>query len=127
MAHKLYDNPIYRAIAKKKLHEAIVNQKIRIYMMAPGEPCKDFLLGLAMNLSAVGYAGSLDPDVGRENPLVRMVEGGMSACMQMHDLNCWDPTQARALDVALDAAERLNNTIVKEKYLWQAYRNLGAL
>lgn len=117
-------NPVAKAVAKKKLHDAIRDQKIQLYMLDKGEKCEALMTGIAMTLSLMAYAGALDPTVGRDNPKVRVVEGGMSACLQMSEANAWDPIHTVALDVALDAAEYLSNHVVKDEFVTKAFHGL---
>lgn len=108
-------NPVARAVAKVKLKEAIRSQKIWLYMTGKGEKCRDMMDGLYLTLSVIGYAFEWQnikkPEEERSPPDIRVLRGGMSACKTMGDLDYFDPINVTAIDLALDAAERLNQQV----------------
>lgn len=112
-------NPVARALAQKTLSNALVVHKIRLYMMTEGEPCSDYLDGIALMLATIGVASELDPKIGGDDVGVRILRGGMSACKAMLLTDKWDPTQAVSIERALDEAEALNKR-VHPKFIAQA-------
>jgi hypothetical protein len=123
MNRNIRRNPVAQAIMKKKLADAILLQKTKLYLTERGESIEDVLIGIAMTLSMLAYSAKLDPKVGSQAPLARVVEGGLSACKQCIE-HGWDPVQARPIDIALDAATKLNN-LVRDKYVLRAYLELS--
>ena len=104
-------NPVARAMAQKKLADALLNHKIKLYMMQDGESCYALLEGLAMMLATIGVASELDPDIGGEDVGVRILRGGMSACQALIKTDKWDSTQVVAIERALDEAQLLNKRV----------------
>ena len=104
-------NPVARAMAQKKLADALLNHKIKLYMMQDGESCYALLEGLAMMLATIGVASELDPDIGGEDVGVRILRGGMSACQALINTDKWDSTQVVAIERALDEAQLLNKRV----------------
>ncbi len=125
VSKQVANNPIARAVAHKKLAEAILDQKIKLYIMEAGEECADVMEGIGMTLAVIGYASEIDPAIGGDSPVVRVLRGGLSACQQMIHRDFWDIRQAPAIEVALDAAESLNRR-VKSEYVNVAYNKLVA-
>lgn len=116
-------NPVARAIARKKLNDALVVHKIKLYMLADGESCAQFLMDLATTLAVVGMASELDPSVGADTPQVRVLLGGLSACNQLIERDKWDSNQAVAIETALDNAELLNKR-VGAVYITRAWNHI---
>lgn len=104
-------NPIARAVARKKLASAALNQKIRLYLMEDGEPCASEMEVIGKTLAVVGYASELDPKIGGEDVRVRVLRGGLSACKQLMIADKWDSGQVVSIDKALDAALELNEKV----------------
>lgn len=102
-------NPIARAVAREKLKSAVRDQKIRLYLTGPGEPCVDICHGVGTTLALLVHAAELEGKA--EHPLVRIMRGGISACAQMADADRYNPANTPALDVALDAAIELNEKL----------------
>lgn len=101
-------NPVARAVARDHLAASVTDMKIRLYLMVDGEACAEGMEAIGQTLAVIGYASELDPKIGAENVSVRVLRGGLSACQQLMLANKWDSAQARAIDVALDAAMELN-------------------
>lgn len=104
-------NPVARAMAQKKLADALLNHKINLYMMQDGESCYALLEDLAMMLATIGVASELDPDIGGEDVGVRILRGGMSSCQALIKTDKWDSTQVVAIERALDEAQLLNKRV----------------
>jgi hypothetical protein len=104
-------NPVARAMAQKKLASALLNHKIKLYMMQDGESCFQLLEGLALMLAVIGVASELDPKIGGDDVGVRILRGGMSACQALISTDKWDSTQAVAIERALDEAQLLNKRV----------------
>lgn len=104
-------NPVARAVAQKKLADALLNHKIKLYMMKDGEPCFQLLESLALMLAVIGVASELDPKIGGDDVGVRILRGGMSACQALISTDKWDSTQAVAIERALDEAQLLNKRV----------------
>lgn len=114
-------NPVARAVARKALDESITKHKIRLYLTNKGEPCADFCTSIGTVLSVLAYAAELS---GRgDDPLVRILRGAISACVQMADADAYDPINTVALDRALDAAVELNATL-KPELITRAWNTL---
>lgn len=39
-------NPVSKAVARQQLRHDILAHKTRLYLMAPGEPCREFMVGM---------------------------------------------------------------------------------
>lgn len=117
-------NPVAQAVARAKLRAALVDQKIRLYLMSPGEPCADLMQGLGSTLSLVGFAAELSGL--RDDHRLKILRGGLSACRQLFDSGRYDPLQTVAIAGALDAAEQLNRKI-NPKDMDRAVHALGLL
>jgi hypothetical protein len=104
-------NPVARAMAQKKLSDALLNHKLKLYMMQDGESCYALLENLAMMMATIGVASELDPDIGGEDVGVRILRGGMSACQALIATDKWDSTQVVAIERALDEAQLLNKRV----------------
>ena len=104
-------NPVARAMAQKKLADALLNHKLKLYMMQDGESCYALLENLAMMMATIGVASELDPDIGGEDVGVRILRGGMSACQALIATDKWDSTQVVAIERALDEAQLLNKRV----------------
>jgi hypothetical protein len=104
-------NPVARAIARNTLRQAIVDQKIQLYLMEDGAPCEDVCLMIAQMLSVLIEAAALDKAVGLDNAHVRVMRGAISACEQMIQTNKFVRMNIVALEQGLDAAYALNATV----------------
>lgn len=104
-------NPVARAVARQKLHAALVDQKIRLYLLEAGEPCAEFMEGLGLTLVTIGIACEKQKIT---NPSVSVLRGGLSACQQLMLADRYDPTQTVAIDLALQAAESLNKQLTAD-------------
>ena len=76
-------NPVARAIARNILRQAIVDQKIQLYMLEDGAPCAGICVMIAQMLSVLIEAAAIDKTVGTDNADVRVMRGAISACEQM--------------------------------------------
>ena len=104
-------NPVARAVARQKLHAALVDQRIRLYLLAKGESCDEFMEGLGLTLATVGVACDIQKIT---HPVVKVLRGGLSACQQLMLANSYDPMQTVAIDLALQAAESLNKQLTAD-------------
>jgi hypothetical protein len=116
-------NPIARAVAREKLRRAILDQKIKVYLMEDDEDCAEFCEGIGLTLAVIGYASELDPKIDQHDSTLKVLRGGLSACQQMLTTGKWKKINAVAIDVALDAAMVLNRD-VKADYINTAWHNL---
>lgn len=122
--YKVASNPVARAIARSKVTKALLQAKLHIYSMGRGDNCKPLLLEIGQVLALIGMAGELDPKVGAHDSGVRIIRGGLSAINGMIGRGKWDPAQAVALEVAMDAAEDLNR-ILQQRYVLDAWQKLS--
>lgn len=122
--YKVASNPVAKAIARTKVTKALLTAKLHIYSMDRGADCKGLLLEVGQVLALIGMAGELDPKVGAQDSGVRIIRGGLSAINQMITRGKWDPAQAVALEVAMDAAEDLNR-ILHQRYVLDAWQQLS--
>lgn len=105
------NNPVARAVAQRELASSVLTHKIRLYMAQRGEPCADYCLAIGTVMSVLAYAAELDPKVGGGEPAVRIIRGAISACVQMAELDSYDPTNTVAIERALDLAVELNRRL----------------
>lgn len=110
----LTKNPVSVAVARAKLRSALVDQKIKLYLLTKGEACDEFMEGLGLTLVTVGIACDLQK---LDSPKTRVLRGGMSACQQLMLANSYDPMQTMAIDLALQAAEELNKQLAAESLI----------
>lgn len=93
-------NPVARAIAKRKLHEAVRDFQTRLYMLADGErvptDCQAAAKVLAVAMAVLEIRG------GTETAAARIIAGGMGALTDMASTGwLWRTRHAVAVDQAL--------------------------
>ena len=104
-------NPIARAVARENLRKAVTDQKIQLYLLREGAPCRD-ILGLMLALfTAFITAAERDKNVGADVREVRILKGAISACDQMITDNSYRQANTTTLDVALDCAVELSKRV----------------
>lgn len=104
-------NPIARAVARENLRKAVTDQKIQLYLLREGSPCRD-ILGLMLALfTAFITAAERDKNVGADVREVRILKGAISACDQMITDNSYRQANTTTLDVALDCAVELSKRV----------------
>lgn len=101
-------NPVARAIARNILRQAIVDQKIQLYMLEDGAPCAGICVMIAQMLSVLIEAAAIDKTVGTDNADVRVMRGAISACEQMIETDRFARINIVALEKGLDAAYAMN-------------------
>ena len=117
------NNPVARAVAKSKIHNALLHAKLRIYTLADGVDDSEYLSGTMLCMQVVGMAaerqwGSAAPlDVARDLSVLR---GGLSALHQV--FHRWDGLQAVAIEQAIDKTEVLNNRLLAV-HVFDAYED----
>lgn len=107
-----YGNPIAKAIVKRQLVSEILDHKIRLYMLEPGDQCAHLMEATGVSMGMVGYAAEVEAaqpgsTFSRDNPKLRVLRGGLSACQQMLLADRWDPLQATSIAMAIDATVEL--------------------
>jgi hypothetical protein len=116
-------NPVVQALARKRLQQVLTTEKIKLYMLSPGEACEPLMVGIGQTLTLVGYALELTDTFDKSDVRFRILQGGISACYQMAQADRWDPLHANAIALALDKAAELYRTI-PEKNITQALNAL---
>ena len=101
-------NPIARAVARQKLKQKLVDQKIALYMKDDGEDCVELMEGLGTTLAIIGMAASLEPKIKQDDKRLSVLRGGLSACQQLLLSGKFDKSQTVSICRALDEAESLN-------------------
>lgn len=101
-------NPVARAMARAQLRQAILDQKIQLYLLEEGAPCAVICYMIAQMLSVMIEAAELDKSVGTDNPEVRVMRGAVSACEQMIEKDKFARLNIVALEQGLEAAYALN-------------------
>jgi len=117
-------NPIARAVARNMLHNQLTDLRLQLYLKAKGDPCADLANGLGACMSVVCAACMLDhKNIDMDEPLVRVLRGGISTCTQLATTDSYDPTCAVAIDMALQATEELNARLDPEALntAWRTY------
>lgn len=109
-------NPIARAVARAKLKQALLDQKIQLYLLEDGAPCASVCFMIAQMLSALIEAAELDKGVGTDNSDVRIMRGAISACEQMIDADRFSRINIVSLERGLDAAFALNARVSPEAF-----------
>jgi hypothetical protein len=104
-------NPVARAVARQKLRAALVDQKIKLYLLDAGETCAEFMEGLGMTMVTIGIACEIQKV---DNPDTSALKAGLLACQRLMELDSFNPMQATAIDVALTAAEELNKQLTAD-------------
>lgn len=107
-----YGSPVTKAIVKQHLVSEILNHKIRLYMLGSGEPCAELMEATGVSMGMVGYAAEVEAakpgsTLSQDNSRLRVLRGGLSACQQMLLANRWDPLQATAIAMGIDATVEL--------------------
>lgn len=109
-------NPVARAIARAALKQALLDQKIQLYLLEDGAPCASICFMIAQMLSALIEAAELDKKVGTDNVDVRVMRGAISACEQMIETDRFARMNIVALEQGLDAAFALNMRVSPEAF-----------
>lgn len=106
-------NPIARAVARQKLRSLLLTPKIALYMMTPGDDYQERLEAIVATLEPMIVAACIETtDRGTKlEALIRTMQTGRDACVQLLNAGVYDPTQARVICDALDAAEEVNPRI----------------
>jgi hypothetical protein len=117
---KTATNPVARALARKKLSDAMLSFKLWMYTRNDGDPCADRLDDISLMLATLGVASELDPKIGGIDTRVRVLRGGLSACQQLLVKDKWDTSQTVAIERAIECGEELNR-IVGTQYIAQAH------
>jgi hypothetical protein len=104
-------NPIARAVARENLRKAVTDQKIQLYLIQEGEPCRDNLGLMLAVFTAFVTAAERDKTVGADVREVRILKGAISACDQMIADNSYRQANTTTLDVALDCAVELSKRV----------------
>ena len=104
-------NPIARAIARERLRDSIVDQKIQLYLLKEGVECSNIIAPIFLLMTAFILAASRDKNLGSEVREVRILKGAVSACEQMMDDDFYRQVNTTTLDVALDCAVDLSKKV----------------
>lgn len=119
-------NPVAQAVARRELASAVLDLKIKLYLLAQGESCESVLIPVGQTLAVAGLATELDPALGQEVRELKVLRGGLSACQQLVLADRWDSLQVVAIEGALDAAMVLAAR-VKPRFISEAFRRLSAV
>lgn len=103
-------------VARENLRKAITDQKIQLYLLKDGTPCRDIVVPMFLLLTAFVVAASRDKTVGSEVREVRILKGAISACDQMIANNSYHQANTTTLDVALDCAVELSKRVDPELF-----------
>lgn len=104
-------NPIARAVARENLRNAVLDQKIQLYLLKEGAECRGILVPILVLLSAFTLAAGRDKNVGSDVREVRILKGAISACDQMITDNSYRQANTTTLDVAIDCAVELSKRV----------------
>jgi hypothetical protein len=104
-------NPIARAIARERLRDSIVDQKIQLYFLKEGVECSNIIAPIFLLMTAFILAASRDKNLGLKVREVRILKGAVSACEQMMDDDFYRQVNTTTLDVALDCAVDLSKKV----------------
>ena len=104
-------NPIARAIARERLRDSIVDQKIQLYLLKEGVECSNIIAPIFLLMTAFILAASRDKNLGLKVREVRILKGAVSACEQMMDDDFYRQVNTTTLDVALDCAVDLSKKV----------------
>ena len=106
-------NLVRKAVLKDKLRQAVLDQKIALYMLSTGDECADAMAGLAATLMVTLSACRIEKMACIE---MSQIKGAYSACVQLMIAGRYDRLQtvaiARGLDCALVLAPKLNPTSI---------------
>lgn len=101
MTSFLYRNPVARAVARRELNHAVVEQKVALYSLDTGDPCANVLAGVCAILQGMQDLCSAKGITGLD---VNILRGGLSACLQVMQNDRFDASQAGAIAIGLDKA-----------------------
>ena len=104
-------NPIARAIARERLRNSIVDQKIQLYLLKEGVECSNIIAPIFLLMTAFILAASRDKNLGSKVREVRILKGAVSACEQMMDDDFYRQVNTTTLDAALDCAVDLSKKV----------------
>lgn len=106
------NNMVARAYARQELEQALVEAKIKLYMMELGDNCAELIGGLNTTLEMLIIAGGITKNPSAEfSTWLRIMRGGQSACVQLLNARRYDPLHTTSICTALDAAEKLNKKL----------------
>lgn len=119
-------NPVARAVARAQVKQALLDQKIQLYLLDEGAPCTDTCLMICQMLSAIIEAAAIDK-IDLDNADVRVMRGAISACEQMLSYDKFSRANIVALERGLDAAFELHARVSPEAFnsAWNAKPRLG--
>lgn len=103
-------NPIARAVARQQLKKYLLDTKIALFMLAPGEEYKERLEGIVSTLEPMIMASCIEVSerfADLKAPILSM-RAGRDVCVKLLTEGTYDPTQAPVICNALDAAEEVN-------------------
>lgn len=104
-------NPVAQAIARSILKQAVLDQKIQLYLLKEDAQCIDVLVPIIMLFTAFVVTAERSPDIGADTREARILKGAISACEQMIANNSYRKTNTTTLDVALDCAVELSRRV----------------
>ena len=104
-------NPVAQAVARSILKQAVLDQKIQLYLLEDAAPCVEVLLPVMMLFTAFLVTAERSKDIDLEAREIRVLKGAVSACEQMISNNSYRKTNTTTLDVALDCAVELSKRV----------------
>ena len=118
-------NPIARAIARKKIADAVQDFQTRLYLLQDGENVASDIQASAQTLGLARRI--LDQRGESDSREARIMAGGLGALMDMSNAgHLWRKRHLVALDVALECAVEVYRTATA-KETQAAYRYLESL
>jgi hypothetical protein len=109
-------NPIARAVAREVLRNAILDQKIQLYLTPEGAPCVDFCSPIFILFSALIATAEADSKVENNNYEIKIMRGTLSALDQMMADNVYRRINIVSIETGLDCAQALAANLNYERF-----------
>ena len=107
---KLYKNPVYRAITKQKLKEAMLDMRIHLLMMDDDQNCYDEILTITDSIHVI--AGCFEIMDKKDSREFRMLLSALSIMRECSETGFkWKKSWAITMDNAINICSEHWNTI----------------
>lgn len=110
-------HPVAVALAREKLRQLTLDQKIDLYLKKDGDSCELMCSILQRIFLTVAAVASKTKKIGPEDVRVRKLRGAASACEQMAARDAYQELNTTSLADALDLVLELNKTLDPDQVL----------
>ena len=107
-------HPVAAALARERLRQLTLDQKIDLYLKQEGDPCEPMCSILQRIFTIVARVASGTKGLGPEDVRVRKLRGAASACEQMAARDAYQQVNTTSIADALDLVLELNKKLDPE-------------